>query len=165
MGANTRKCSKCQKEISSGKFFNFFAGQKGKKSLFRYVIKGKENSFFCPSCADQEKASPVFWSSEDLIKVEWKIGNKTDEEILAFEKKWQVYSYDMACRMPGGLIGESGFNLDFVRKVKQKLEPYLQKPEVVEKSFGGKIKDCGTIRLEFCFFLLNRLATKNIAKR
>ena len=121
-------------------------GKKGGKTLGTY----KDGEFFCPSCAEKEEKGELF--SGSLIKIEWEVGNQVDEEIIEFEEKWRDCGYDMAGRMPGGRIGETSFNLDFVRKVKKTLESYLQKPEIVEKSFGGKIKGCGVSNLGFSYF-------------
>ena len=51
-----RKCAKCQKEITSGKYYNFFVGKKGYKEISEYQEPG--NNFFCPPCAEKEKNDP-----------------------------------------------------------------------------------------------------------
>ena len=159
-----RKCFECHKKIESGKFYSFYTGKRGGERLVKYNAKSV-NDFYCPTCADQEKANPSgFWTPEDLIKVEWEIGNQTDEEIIEFEKKWKEHVYNIACRMPGGRIGETGFNLDFVQKTKQQLEPYLQKPEVVEKSFGGKIQGCGVAESWFSYLFAKSAHDENYRK-
>ena len=54
-----RKCSKCQKEISSGKFYSFYSGKKGGTRIYRYRFhERRKDNFFCPACASEEKANP-----------------------------------------------------------------------------------------------------------
>jgi len=159
-----RKCSECQREITTGKYYSLFAGKKGGKGIIKY-FKSEDNWFFCPACADQEIANPTgYWTAGDLIKAEWEVGNKIDEEIIEFEKKWNHCFYEIACRRPGGRIGETSFTLDFIQKIRKELEPYLQKLEVVEQSFGGKIKGFGVIELSNSYVFARSARNENYRK-
>jgi len=60
-----KKCSRCQREIKDGKYYNFFTGMKGGKVLGTY----KNRELFCPTCAEKEKENDVIYH-ENLIKVE-----------------------------------------------------------------------------------------------
>jgi hypothetical protein len=59
------KMFRCQEEIATGKFYSFYTGKKGGKRLGPY--KGRE--FFCPPCAEEEKAEDAIYF-EKLVKVE-----------------------------------------------------------------------------------------------
>jgi len=149
--AQTKKCFKCQKEISSGKFYIFYTGKKGGKRILRYELRQIGKDFFCPTCATSEKANPTnFVSSENLLETEWEIGNKTDEEILEFEEKWWKYYINNQFTEEDKDTNEKTI-LNWCRETKQELELYLQKPEAVEKSFGGKLKGCGNHKIWFYY--------------
>ena len=77
-----KKCSRCQKEITSSKYYSFFTGKKGGKNLGTY----KDGNVFCLPYAEKEKVDDIVYR-ENLIKVEYEVGNQTDEEILEFEIK------------------------------------------------------------------------------
>ncbi|RHZ35599.1 hypothetical protein [endosymbiont GvMRE of Glomus versiforme] len=159
-----KNCSKCLKEIASGKFYNFFIGKKGGKNIQEYDKKEvKGDNFFCPICVDQEKANPQgVYIPEDLIKVEWEIGNLTDEEILNFEKKWRDFNYENSVRIN---FKETNLTLDFIKKSRQELEPYLNKLNVVEKSFGGKVKKgYGKSLMNFCYLFTKSALDENYRK-
>jgi len=155
--AQTKKCYECKKEITSGKFYNFYTGKKGGKVLGIY----KDREFFCPFCAEKEKANDIIYL-EKLIKVEWEIGNQNDEEILNFEKKWLDYQNESSNRINNET---TNLTLDFIQKAKQELEPYLQKPNIVEKSFGGKIEGCGNPQLSFCYLFSKSALDDNYRKK
>ena len=153
-----RKCSKCQKEINSGKFYRFYTGKKGKKRLLSY--KGKE--FFCPSCAEKEKAEDEVYL-ENLLQVEWEVGNQTDEQILEFEEKWEnAYSEDELVKHDDNTSEQK--ILAWCQKVKKELEPFLQKPEIVEKSFGGKLDGYGKSSMIFYYLFSQSARNENYRK-
>jgi len=60
-----RKCSKCQKEISSGKFYNFFVGLENGRKITEYQDYG----FYCPPCMEKEKIDDKMYG-KNLFEVE-----------------------------------------------------------------------------------------------
>lgn len=134
-----KKCFRCQKEITTGKFYSFYVGKKGGKRIIEYSLDKKIHNFYCPTCFSKEKTSPSAGiESEKLLEIEWEVGNQTDEEILEFEKKWESFYLKNELIKYDENTGEKKI-LAWCQKVKRELEPFLQKPAVVEKSFGGKL--------------------------
>jgi len=78
--AKLKKCSKCQREITSGKYYNFFTGKKNGQRIVEYQRIG--DNFFCPTCADKEKTDPdnPYAPTGNLLEIEWEVGNSTDEK-------------------------------------------------------------------------------------
>jgi len=158
------QCSKCQKEIIAGKFYKFFVGLKNGRRITEYQDYG----YFCPLCAEKEKADDNAFGiyGENLFEVEYKIGDKTDEEILEFEEKWgkyMAYANDRKYLDNNLFINKKDSDknalLNWCQQVRSELEPYLQKSEIVEKSWGGKAKDRGQ-REMYIHYLFSQSARK-----
>ena len=82
---NIKKCSKCQKEITSGKYYNFYTGKKNGSRIVEYGQM--TDNFFCPTCAERKKTDPDNLYLGNLLEIEYKVGDRIDEEILEFEEK------------------------------------------------------------------------------
>jgi hypothetical protein len=163
-----RKCSKCQKEISFGKFYSFYSGKKGGKRKYRYRVyeKNKDN-FFCPVCASEEKANPPEnIGFNNFLEIEWEVGNQTDEQILDFQEKWNKhYHYENNQFVKEDQNTDEKTILTWCQTARQELEPFLQKPEIVEKSFGGKIESHGKAAVWFYYLFAKSAQEENYRKK
>ncbi|MCE8162809.1 MAG: hypothetical protein I3273_01420 [Candidatus Moeniiplasma glomeromycotorum] len=155
-----RKCSKCQKEIATGKFYNFFTLNTNKNlSPYQDTIQG---GFWCPLCADKEKKEDTIYG-EKLLKLEWEIGKKTDEQIIEFERLWREHEDKK------NQFKKRGKNLNLIsnwcQEAKKELTPYLQKTEIVKNSFGRKVKNEPLTSKNFVYYLFDKSAReKNYRK-
>ena len=124
--ARKRNCRDCKRELT-GKY---------------YIITGlPRNGYeasranYCASCRDkwkQERIMKEIYLPKGYSKIiEKEVGDKIEDEISEFEDKWEKhYTLGIKRNFPNNKN-----LLNSICQARQELEPYLQKPEIVEKAW------------------------------
>ncbi|KLL05049.1 MAG: hypothetical protein MRERV_6c022 [Mycoplasmataceae bacterium RV_VA103A] len=143
--ARKRNCRDCKKELV-GKY---------------YLITGlPHNGYkasranYCASCVDK-------WKQKEIMKViyfpkgysriiEKEVGDKIEDEISEFEDKWEKHQ-TLGIKKN---FSDDKTLLSSIQKARQELEPYLQKSEIVEKSWERGYEGYSGNLLSMSFYYL-----------
>ncbi|KLL02731.1 MAG: hypothetical protein MRECE_49c012 [Mycoplasmataceae bacterium CE_OT135] len=130
--ARQRECQVCKKQLTS-KYWMITGYPRNNYKASR--------ANYCASCCDKISKEPF---RSDLFKrqfergwikiIEKEVGSKMDDEISEFEDKWEKHS-DLGIGITKKDLSNKKAFLNSIQKAHAELEPYLQKPEIVEKAW------------------------------
>lgn len=151
-----RKCYDCKKELTN------------KYWLITGIPLNREKASranYCATCCDKKKNLPVVkevYLKKGLTEIiEKEVGDKTEDQISEFEDKWEKH-----CNL--GIkknLTDNKTLLNSIQKARQEIEPYLQKPAIVEQAYEKKYGGSSLLAMHFLFLFSKSAGDKEYKQK
>ena len=142
--ARQRSCFDCKKQLTD-KYYLIVG--------FPHNHEKASRANYCSECCAKWKQDPKI--RETYCKLGWikfiekEVGDSTEDKISEFEDRWEKHCY-LGIKKTGS---DNKALLNSIQQARQELEPYLQKPGIVGRSYEREYGGCG-ISISMSFYFL-----------